>query len=455
MLLLPALLACSLFPTPAPRNTGQLSSERSQVYLAAGGAAGQEVPTGASRTAGTGDEIWTVSGRALLKFSDLWIRLYDDTSLHADDVTPSSVKTALGAGATLVGATPGVYDRVEITVGDPPHARITLAGTLVMISHVPGRRITLVRSFGGRAEVASAVTGASRIVNSTEWVMVGSGNQVEVIADEERVRQLAQELGVYALFHDIELDAGSFGPPGAAVTAADIAVVFGPASPSPCPPPSLKLGEPVVRDLTAVVEGSASPGCREAVIQRVTWDWGDGQKDDQGVPGKHQYAQGGRYRVTATAYDNLGQSGSAQVVVSVSAATQPPQPARPNLAIVTFRAPEKAACGEKLGDRVQVVVANRGNAEAGTFAVRLVLSESQQVTPNSPALVDGLDSVEQLAAGASVNVLGPHANQIPTSLPEGSRQYWLGVIVDVRGGVAESDENDNTAAVPISITCLK
>jgi hypothetical protein len=453
LLLLPILQACSLFgPTPVPRTTGQLTSERSQVYHAPGGGSGQEVPTNATRTARNGDEIWTVKGRALLKFPDLWLRLYDDTTLRAEDVTPSSVKAAMGAGATLVGATPGVYDRIEITAGDPPHARITLAGTLVMIAHVPGKRVTLVRAFGGRVNVRSAVGDASRTAGPTEWVLVGNDNAVGLIDNEQMIRDLARELGMYDLFHDIEQDAGNFGPVGAAVVPSDVQIVFGAEPVPPCPQPKLEIGKPRAEGNSVLIEGAASPGCSQAPIQRVSWDWGDGHSDDQAFPAKHQYDRVGRYRVTVTVYDRLGRTATSQIVVSISGSTQPP--ALPNLT-VTLRAPEQATCGEKLGDRIQVTVTNRGNADAGSFAVGIYLSRDQQITTSDMLLTGGREIIGKLAAGATVQVSMRGSNQIPVNLSEGVSDYWLGAIADDQGQVTETSKEDNTAVVPIHITCLK
>jgi hypothetical protein len=99
--------------------------------------------------------MWTQSrGRALLKFRDLWARLYDDTAFHAADVTPSSIKATLGAGAVLIGEPSQSPERVEIVAGTPPRVRVVLNGTLVMIVYIPSGQVVLVRTFDGKVDVS-------------------------------------------------------------------------------------------------------------------------------------------------------------------------------------------------------------------------------------------------------------------------------------------------------------
>jgi len=447
---------------PGP-TTGELLGERSQVFYSDDGGAQQSVQPNQSVTVGNGDEAWTEQqGRALLKFSDLWLRLYDDTTLRATDATPSSVKMALGQGAALTSAVPGVYDRIEITTGDPPHARIILAGTVVMVAYVPDRRITLARSFDGVLRVESAQTNARVEVQPEMWAIVWGGNEVEQTTDLNMIRELVQRIGLWDLFHTIEVDAGGFGPAGGRVPAARVQQVFVADAAAECPAPEVGAELAVTGGNLLSVAGRAVGGCPEVGIVGVTFDWGDGSGDKLSLDGgqeqsfqyRHQYAQTGSYQVVVTAHDTRDRSAVWQhaAVIEGTGATSP---ALPNLRGRIVSAPEKATCGENLGDAVQVEVTNTGQADVGQFSVGVYFSEDQQVTTADQLLVGGREFVDGLAAGQSIMVPMTGRNQIPTTVSEGTRDYWLAAIADDLGQINESDEGDNAGAWRISIGCLK
>ena len=237
LLLFITLLTTSLFgclsttspqvftPTPA---AGQLLSERSQVFFQKTAQQSEELMVNDDRTASTGDKIWTqAQGRALLRFPDLWVRIYDDTVLHTEEVTPSGIKLAMGSGAVLIGETPSTLENVTIVLGSPPRAQIVLTGTLVMIAYIPSEQVVLVRAFDGKADVSVGATGrtARADSDSAEWVIVGPENQLETPSPED-VRALARRVGFWDLYHEIELDAAGFGPPGASIPAEDVAITF-------------------------------------------------------------------------------------------------------------------------------------------------------------------------------------------------------------------------------------
>ncbi len=348
---------------PASAVVGRLLNERSQVFWRGSGQPAQELAAGATLGVAVGDEVWTQSqGRALLKFLDLWLRLYDDTTLHADDVTPASIKLALGQGATLVGKAPVAGAGVEITVGDPPTARIVLAGTLLMIAQPMRDGPTVVRLFAGAAQLTALRREQTQVLRAGEWGVVEPDGQIRRPGDAE-MRQLAKELGWWNQFSEIERDAA-----GSSSTEEPVRLVF-------------------------VTETPA---------------------------------------------------------------------ARPNLVARIVKAPGKATCGQQLGDSVVVHVANTGQADAGGFFLSLYLSEDEKVTSQdmrlSSPLRDGLTPtlrvsplssitfVEGLAAGQSLEVGLRGANPIPTALPQGTRTYWLGIIVE------GADEADRVAAPPWPIT---
>lgn len=448
----PAATPAITKPPPSPVLTGDLTGEKSQVFLASGGGK-QEVPVNDTVKARAGDEIWTVLGQALLKFPDLWIRLYDDTSLRAEDVTPSSVKMSLGVGAVLTGAAPGVYDRIEFTVGDPPHVRISVSGTLFMLAHARNERITLIRTFDGTVAAQSAVTGELQQAGHSSWIIVSPDNRIELTADQDRVRSLAEALGLWDLFHAIELDAGEFGPEGARIPAEAVPIIFQRQQPT-CPPPTVALGTPLIRGLTVTVTSKIAPGCRDVPIEKQVWDWGDGVVEAGQPQAQHSYAAAGRYVILVTVYDSRGQSASARAVVSLSVTPEPS--GRPNLVARILKAPQKGTCGQSLGDAIQVEVRNIGDAAAGLFSVGVYLAADKSLSPTDSLLIGGREFVRGLAAGQVYQVPMVGSNQIPTTIPEGIRDYYLIVMPDEDNRVAESNERDNQSAPwPIQVGCLK
>jgi len=452
-------------------SSSQLTSERSQVFFQNSGGAAQEVAQGGNRTLSDGDEAWTQSqGRALLKFSDLWLRLYDDTTLHADDVTPASIKLALGQGATLAGKTPSASDRVEITAGDPPTARIIIAGTLLMIAQPAQGGPTVVRLFSGTAAVIGLRTGESERIPAPGWAIIEPDGRIRR-PDDGEVRQLARDRGWWDAFAEIEREAAGFGPPAARLPADRVTLVFEPDSQTACAqPPVLELAEPQADGLLARVEGRVAPGCADDPVGKLVIEWGDGSAAAGELPARHLYAEPGAYTIIARAISERGR----QSVVQRAVTLRQPAPALPNLVAKIVKAPEKATCGQQLGDSVTALVANTGKADAGGFYLSLYLSEDAKITAQDHALspvvrpdlrvapslrtaaASGLTYIEGLAAGQSQEVGLRGANQIPTSLPEGTRTYWLGVIADDTAAIREGDEADNASpGWPIVIGCLK
>jgi len=266
LLLVPFLLGCgqccgqpaSRAPMPSA-TAGLLISERRQVWHSAPGRSAQEIRVNCTATVGNGDQAWTQGrGRALLKFPDLWLRLYADTALHASDVTPTAQRWALGGGAAQLLKVPGVYDRVEIIVGDPPHARIVLTGTQVMVDYEAGERLTLLRVFEGAASVESAVTGAAGLIGKSEWGIVDPAGQVKVTAYNDYIRQLVRDHGRWELFHEIEQDVyqkpGPAGMPQLSPT--DVVPIFEPGT------EDVPVLPPVIPTVVVIPEPTAAPAVK-------------------------------------------------------------------------------------------------------------------------------------------------------------------------------------------------
>lgn len=84
------------------------------------------------------------------------------------------------------------------------------------------------------------------------------------------------------------------------------------------------------------------------------------------------------------------------------------------------------------------------------------LAADKRRSSADPLLIGGREFVKGLAAGQVYQVPMVGSNQIPTSIPEGTREYYLIVVADEDDRVAESDERDNESAPwPIQVGCLK
>ncbi len=86
-------------------------------------------------------------------------------------------------------------------------------------------------------------------------------------------------------------------------------------------PPVYQCINPIFR---VTLSGQAAPGCPEAQLSCVAWEWGDGTVDVQAFPANHDFASAGKYTVTVKAYDSLGQTSSIQVPLKVLAPRQSP-----------------------------------------------------------------------------------------------------------------------------------
>jgi hypothetical protein len=76
------------------------------------------------------------------------------------------------------------------------------------------------------------------------------------------------------------------------------------AAPEPPCPITLTLQSPQINNLGVTVSGTVTSTC--STITRLNWQWGDGAGDDQWFPASHTYAISDTYRITATAYNDLG-----------------------------------------------------------------------------------------------------------------------------------------------------
>jgi PKD repeat protein len=92
----------------------------------------------------------------------------------------------------------------------------------------------------------------------------------------------------------------------------------------PKTPPILSLFEPQIKGLEVLINGVASPGHKDANINRMHWDWGDGFSEDHWFPASHTYSKPGTYTVTVTSYQSDGLSTTKTLTVKVEAGNSPP-----------------------------------------------------------------------------------------------------------------------------------
>ena len=381
--------------TPSPRSTvGRLNSEENGVFHAPSGEATEQVLKPATRGIGQGDETWTdQQGRALLTFVDLMVRIYRDSRLQTLDVTPAGLKLALGQGAVLVGQAPQSRQQV-VLVGDPPRARIVVTGTVpapsghqqskprsavtpmprlqapvaTTASLTPGslalgagqqaeavyfvasqlsadsEGMAVVRPVSGAIEL-SAYSGASTgwqafSAQSPMWVFMPSVGQSGSAPPPRAVtyaelRNLVRDESYWSLIRDIELDAACLSEGRLPLTSEQAQGIA-------CPLPSLTVASPPVYQcinpiFRVTLSGQAAPGCLEALLSCLVWEWGDGTVDVQAFPANHDFASAGKYTVTVKAYDSLGQTSSLQVPLKVACPTAVPE--RPLPFVKPFTSP--------------------------------------------------------------------------------------------------------------------
>lgn len=227
-------LACAQTPQPdgaqpAISIPADLVPEKAQVWHQPVNEDEREVNANIAATAGEGDCVWTKNkGKALLKWPDIWLRLYDDNAkLRVEDVTPEGTHLFLAMGTALCGFNSETGGRVTIRAEEK--VEITFLGTMVMISYHPQSQVSFVRVFDGEVSVAS-LTGDEEIVTATagEWVLVEPNEPPRISDQLEEMRELARQLGSWDVFHEVELDVkDGFGVDGENQVAPDkVTIVF-------------------------------------------------------------------------------------------------------------------------------------------------------------------------------------------------------------------------------------
>ncbi|WP_437724827.1 MopE-related protein [Sorangium sp. So ce861] len=140
----------------------------------------------------------------------------------------------------------------------------------------------------------------------------------------------------------------------------------------------------------------------------------------------------------------------ADEVVSLGCGTcgDPSGPSLPDIRVLSSMVPSCAEPGQDIGSGMSLVVQNAGTGSAGSFFVGWYLSADQALGSGDPLLIGGRDSVSALAPGQSL-ALGIGVNRVPAGTAPG--QYFLLVLLDELEAQAESVEDNNLAAFPLSI----
>ncbi len=161
----------------------------------------------------------------------------------------------------------------------------------------------------------------------------------------------------------------------------------------------------------------------------------------------------GRYVVFSTdsALVVEGDENGASDVFRVLNAPLPntPDPRCPDLTVSTFQlhGEQSIRVGELLRPRLEFLFENVGKRTAEEFSFSVYLSEDDEITEDDLWLATFFPS--PLAPGEAERLQVDSA--VKQGLPNGP--VWIGVIIDARGDLAECDEENNVAAIPVVLGC--
>jgi photosystem II stability/assembly factor-like uncharacterized protein len=124
----------------------------------------------------------------------------------------------------------------------------------------------------------------------------------------------------------------------------------------------------------------------------------------------------------------------------------------PDYVVDSFTLPSAAGAGDVIGGSVAVTVENQGAGDgySGDISVGIYLSPDPVIATTDTLLWKGRSSLTALSGGGSTGVAIDPELQIPTTVSSGS--YYIGVLVDESGVVAERDETNNDSSQAINIT---
>jgi hypothetical protein len=118
-------------------------------------------------------------------------------------------------------------------------------------------------------------------------------------------------------------------------------------------------------------------------------------------------------------------------------------------AIFTLGGNQSAYPGEEIGSRLGALVENIGTLYADSSWVGFYLSTNNIISTYDQLLTGGRERLSDISAGGSVSVSIASSMAIPVGWSTGPA--YLGIIVDEQSDLAECDEGNNTAYIPINI----
>ncbi|MBK7001890.1 MAG: DUF1566 domain-containing protein [Rhodoferax sp.] len=118
---------------------------------------------------------------------------------------------------------------------------------------------------------------------------------------------------------------------------------------------------------------------------------------------------------------------------------------QPDLVVSSLTAPATGTAGGQI--TISATVTNQGTASAAATSLAFYFSTDATITTADASAGAGC-AVPALAPGASSTCPGPIT--VPSSLAPGN--YYFGAIADVNGVVSESDEGNNSKAIPIVVS---
>ncbi len=122
-------------------------------------------------------------------------------------------------------------------------------------------------------------------------------------------------------------------------------------------------------------------------------------------------------------------------------------PPCPDLSAESFVGPTEVQPGQDVTQTVGALIANLGDADAGSFFVGFYLSADPTIETSDTLLIGGRESFNGLAAGNQANV--PTGMTIPSDAPTGP--MYMGMLVDEFDDVEECTEDNNAASQPVTV----